>query len=643
MRIQAFDYSIDLLQAILWQYNDAAKLQSLLEQKQEWYDEQYSAFWEDWYRDVFDLRTANDFGLSVWAILLNIPLTITSGQAPSTNLWGFGPYPNFSRASPGALYDEDGLLISVGNDVPRYGYDPETLQYIGLLYEAAATNLFTRSEVFTAPWAGSNITAVTPNVITAPDGTLTADKLIPNATNTTHYVEDATALIGVADNALYSYSIYVRQAEYNRVAFSMVPKNGGAGGNCEFRFSDERFTQTIQGVNQSGITFAFDKLPGGWYRIKVGGVSMTTGATVPRMRVFPSNDLGVGSTLWAKTATVGAITATPSPVAGWTVDSLIEDSTTNNHYANTSLNIRNGKSFTCESYLAPLGAGATRYGGIYFTTSAWNGNVLQGVLIDLTNGAILATAGGLGAYVVTPSTGGFWKISATFTPIATIQATMRVFISNTPASVAPSYLGDGVSGMLVAAPYAYETVRDRTYGLLNSSGASFAGDTVKGVYIWGAQVEAGTSVTSYIKTTGATATRAADIQTANTGGFRKNFNRGNFAPSTSGIKLTTAQKRLVLRLRYFQLVTRGAIPEINQFLNYVFTDFGKVYVLDGLDMTINYVFTFLPPSQLRFVLESFDVLPRPAAVGVNYVVLVRDTFGFGPFHTNFNRGNFGSN
>jgi hypothetical protein len=127
------------------------------------------------------------------------------------------------------------------------------------------------------------------------------------------------------------------------------------------------------------------------------------------------------------------------------------------------------------------------------------------------------------------------------------------------------------------------------------------------------------------------------------GPFRKNFNRGNFSPSTSGIKLTTAQKRLVLQLRYFQLVTRGAIPEINEFLNYVFEPFGKVYVLDGLDMTMNYVFTFTPPSQLRFVLETYDVLPRPAGVGVNYVVTIRDAFGFGPFHVNFGRGTFGSN
>ncbi|MGJ0509069.1 MAG: DUF2612 domain-containing protein [Methylocystis sp.] len=127
------------------------------------------------------------------------------------------------------------------------------------------------------------------------------------------------------------------------------------------------------------------------------------------------------------------------------------------------------------------------------------------------------------------------------------------------------------------------------------------------------------------------------------GPFRKNFNRGNFAPSTSGIRLSTEQRRLVLRLRYFQLVTRGAIPEINTFLKYVFEDLGDVYVLDGLDMTMDYVFTFALPSQLRFVLESYDILPRPAGVGVNYTILVRDTFGFGPFHRNFNRGTFGSN
>lgn len=460
MRIQAFDYSIDLLQAILWQYNDAAKLQSLLEQKQTWYDEQYSEFWEDWYRDVFDLRTANDFGLSVWAILLNIPLTITTNLSPSANIWGFGPYPTFTRASSGTYYDNAGLLVSAGNDVPRYAYDPHTLQYAGLLYEAAATNQLLRSQEFdNASW-GKVRSTVTANATIAPDGTLTAEKLVIDATAAnSHYVSQPTVKTYVPGDVV-TFSYHIKKSDYN---FHILRFITGGAIVSSVSAALNLVTGVISGVS-AGISTHLEILPNGYYRF--------------------------------------------------------------------------GITFTC------TGSGVVN---------------------------ALSYLSETGTITITTPTAGF------------------------------------------------------------------------GTFLWGAQLEDGPNMTSYIPTLGATAARAADLLTANTSGFRKNFNRGNFAPSTSGIKLTLAQKRLVLQLRYFQLVTRGAIPEINRFLNYVFADFGKVYVLDGLDMSINYVFTFLPPSQLRFVLESFDVLPRPAAVGVNYVVLVRDTFGFGPFHTNFNRGNFGSN
>jgi hypothetical protein len=49
------------------------------------------------------------------------------------------------------------------------------------------------------------------------------------------------------------------------------------------------------------------------------------------------------------------------------------------------------------------------------------------------------------------------------------------------------------------------------YGLVNDSGAiSFAGTGSKGVYIWGAQIEVGSYVTSYINTLSAASTRVAD-------------------------------------------------------------------------------------------------------------------------------------
>jgi Protein of unknown function (DUF2612) len=74
--IQQFDFSVGLLRAILWQYNEATNLQGLIEAKGIWYEANQTAFWESWLVNVFDLRTANDFGLSVWSVILGLPLYV---------------------------------------------------------------------------------------------------------------------------------------------------------------------------------------------------------------------------------------------------------------------------------------------------------------------------------------------------------------------------------------------------------------------------------------------------------------------------------------------------------------------------------------------------------------------------------------
>lgn len=124
------------------------------------------------------------------------------------------------------------------------------------------------------------------------------------------------------------------------------------------------------------------------------------------------------------------------------------------------------------------------------------------------------------------------------------------------------------------------------------------------------------------------------------GQYRENFNNGNFAASSSAA-LTTEQKRLVLQLRYFQLVTRGTVTEVNTFFAYLFAPLGLAYVNDGPDMTARYVFEFPLPSALEVVLTEYDLLPRPAGVKVDYVIIGdADGFGFGRYHENFNNGNF---
>ncbi len=86
--IQDFDFSVGLLKAILWQYNDASNLIGILNRKATWYDANQTQFWTDWHRDVFDLRNANQFGLIVWSIILGFPVYANTG-APSGPFFGF--------------------------------------------------------------------------------------------------------------------------------------------------------------------------------------------------------------------------------------------------------------------------------------------------------------------------------------------------------------------------------------------------------------------------------------------------------------------------------------------------------------------------------------------------------------------------
>jgi hypothetical protein len=122
----------------------------------------------------------------------------------------------------------------------------------------------------------------------------------------------------------------------------------------------------------------------------------------------------------------------------------------------------------------------------------------------------------------------------------------------------------------------------------------------------------------------------------------QNFERGNFGESgAAAVRLTVEQQRIILQLRYFQLVTRCAVPEINRFMRYIFRELGPVHVLDpGGMQPLIYVFGFTPDARLAFVLREYDLLPRPSTVGVGYIVTTRASFGFGATNENFERGTF---
>lgn len=104
-QIQEINYSVNLLESLLWQHNNALKLTAIINYKQEWFKRNQSEFWEDWLRDVFDLRTANEFGVKVWSIILDVPINIVTAPTPTIlNDFGFGlDRENFGHGTFGRL------------------------------------------------------------------------------------------------------------------------------------------------------------------------------------------------------------------------------------------------------------------------------------------------------------------------------------------------------------------------------------------------------------------------------------------------------------------------------------------------------------------------------------------------------------
>lgn len=98
------------------------------------------------------------------------------------------------------------------------------------------------------------------------------------------------------------------------------------------------------------------------------------------------------------------------------------------------------------------------------------------------------------------------------------------------------------------------------------------------------------------------------------------FDQGTFYGGESisqNYVLSDADFRTLILAKAAGNISDGSIPAVNQILMTLFRDRGDAYVVDGLDMTLTYTFTFpLTPVELAIV-SQLDVLPNAAGVVIN--------------------------
>jgi hypothetical protein len=228
------------------------------------------------------------------------------------------------------------------------------------------------------------------------------------------------------------------------------------------RFTVSRNT-TATRVNSSGL---IDSVASGVPRIDWLGQSCPALLVEASGQNLCLQSEAIGITSWSNTAVTASpnVSATLDPAGGNTAEKIIATAVSGNHFTTRAASTQVGQ------HTFSVFAKVAEYSFIRlqdFNTAKYN------VWYDLVSG----TANGTGASIQNYGNGWYRCI---------------VTYDGSGASVANGLVGVPVSG----------------------GGVSYTGDGTSGVYVWGAQLETGSVATTYIPTTTAAVSRAADVISA---------------------------------------------------------------------------------------------------------------------------------
>ena len=89
---------------------------------------------------------------------------------------------------------------------------------------------------------------------------------------------------------------------------------------------------------------------------------------------------------------------------------------------------------------------------------------------------------------------------------------------------------------------------------------------------------------------------------------------------TSNYRLSDDGYRQLIYAKALANISDGSVLSINTILTTLFSGQGDAYIKDNGDMTMTYVFSFVPTDVQVSIIQNSGVLPRPAGVGVSYSI-----------------------
>jgi hypothetical protein len=376
------------------------------------------------------------------------------------------------------------------------------------LVELVPYNLFQYSEQFDNVYWNKNNVNIVANSLVAPNGTTTADTMTSSGTTSFTYIA-TSSLVGT-----YTLSFYAKKGTSD---YCWVYLNGY---NAIFNLNTGAYVTSISNAPQS---YNIENVGNGWYRVSITQAN-------PALDGFSGIGVATASSF---NGVVG------SNIYIWGAQ-LVEGSTAKDYQkTETRLNIprldySNG---TCPSLLVEPQRTNIYTWSSSFDNAAWSktdasiiasaiispdGLVNASKLNDNTNNAqhgILRFIVGLAS----PTTISFFVKEAEYSRCCienysdggrVVFNISTMSVVSTSSNFTNATVEEYANGFIRVSATTVGTSGNKAFGLglINNSGQnSFVGTGTSGIYVYGAQAEAGAYPTSYIPTTSASVTRNADV------------------------------------------------------------------------------------------------------------------------------------
>jgi len=452
---------------------------------------------------------------------------------------GIAPYHYWDFTTNRALFAQKD--VGAVTSTPNWSFSRASTGYANQTPNVnfGTTNLILQSQTLdTSPWVSFQ-SSITANATAAPDGTTTADKLVEDTSTNTHTRAQTVTLTA----SVQTFSIYAKAAERTRFLI-FVPTNAFADVTARTVVFDLTGSGSTSGLSGAGATASIEVLANGWYRCILNvPATLAVGALIQYGLI---NEVGVnnytgngtsGLFLWGAqiepratvsaykpTTTVAVTDLSGPPLVSFGINVprltnkglLVEDLRTNVLLQSQTMATAPWSPFqssvTADATAAPDGT-ITADKLVEDTTAASTHFHQQ--IVNLTASvqtfSIYAKAAERTQTSIFVPTGAFAD-AAFRTASFNLTGAGSIFgLAGAGAAASIEALAGGWYRCILNVPATLAVAANIQYGMLVANNPVYTGNGTSGLFLWGAQVEAAATHSSYITTTTVTATRQADV------------------------------------------------------------------------------------------------------------------------------------